>query len=112
MRCSPRRWPLSSSWLSRWEGSHWLGAGAAHAARRCLMESIQLRSEPCCDGAPEGVVTVPSGRQFVVAGHPVGTAMTVDSEPTMYLDAPGMSSERLLGGLPYLYWRVVKGGRW
>jgi hypothetical protein len=56
------------------------------------------------------VVRVPSGRQFVVAGHPVGVA--VDREPTMYLDAPGTSGERLLGGLSYLYWRFVKGGRW
>jgi hypothetical protein len=58
------------------------------------------------------VVTVPSGRKFVVAGHPAGAAITVDPEPTTYLDAPGTSSERLLGVLSYLYWRFVKGGRW
>jgi hypothetical protein len=56
------------------------------------------------------VVTAPSGRRFVVAAHPVGVA--VDRESTVYLDAPGTSSERLLGGLSYLYWRFVKGGRW
>ena len=58
------------------------------------------------------VVTVPGGGQFAVVAHPVGAVVTPDAEPTMYLDGPGTSSERLLGGLSYLYWRLFKGGRW
>ncbi|HMC70264.1 MAG TPA: hypothetical protein VKJ07_14005, partial [Mycobacteriales bacterium] len=55
---------------------------------------------------------MPGGRQFAVAAHPAGATVTVDPEPPMYLDAPGTSSERLLGGLSYLYSRFIKRGRW